>query len=96
MHPQHRLDRRPEAGRGLDADGVGEAKRGDAVAETGVHSVAGIGQHRAIGLAQAQETTIGKAAAAVLVPAVVCCGLIVLAAVTFGVAAGIAGGMLGR
>jgi hypothetical protein len=31
-----------------------------------------------IGLAQAQETTIGKAAAAVLVPFVLCCGVILL------------------
>lgn len=49
-----------------------------------------------IGLAQAQETTTGKAAAAVLVPIVVCCGLGVIVGVMFGVAAGVAGGLLGR
>lgn len=49
-----------------------------------------------IGLAQAQETTTGKAAVAVLVPIVVCCGLTVFAMITFGVAAGVAGGLFGR
>lgn len=45
-----------------------------------------------IGLAQAQETTIGKAAAAVLVPAVLCCGIVFITIAMFVGAAGIAAG----
>jgi hypothetical protein len=43
-----------------------------------------------IGLAQMQETTIGKAAAAVLVPIVLCCGLIFVFAATIATMAGFA------
>jgi hypothetical protein len=43
-----------------------------------------------IGLAQMQETTIGKAAAAVLVPIVLCCGLAFVFAATIATMAGFA------
>src|SRR3954453_3734012 len=36
--------RRPQAGRGLDADGIGKADFGDAVAEIGVVAVSRVGQ----------------------------------------------------
>jgi len=43
-----------------------------------------------IGLAQMQETTIGKSAAAVLVPVVLCCGLAIVFAATIATMAGFA------
>jgi hypothetical protein len=52
-----------------------------------------------IGLAEAQETTTGKAAAAVLIPAVICCALIgslLVFAVAFGIVAALAHGASGR
>jgi hypothetical protein len=50
-----------------------------------------------IGLAQAQETSTGKAAAAVLIPLVLCCGLAILfsAAIIALIAGGAAAGMSG-
>ena len=44
---QRHLAWRSEAGGGPDADDLGQAKGGDAVAEASVHVMAGIGQHNA-------------------------------------------------